>query len=104
MQGPVCDDNWGLADADVVCRQLGYAQATEATQRSTFGTGPSQFAMDDVACSGDERKIQDCTYNPRDNCGSSELAGVRCTRTSELAKDARYVSVAEAVFPFRLLH
>ena len=34
--------------------------------------------MDDVNCAGDEIFIQDCAYNPYDNCGSHEGAGVIC--------------------------
>ena len=75
--GPVCDDSWGSSDADVVCRQLGYARG-DAYQNSHWGSVPSHFAMDDVSCRGDERYLQECTYSTNDNCESNEGAGVHC--------------------------
>ena len=75
--GPVCDDSWGTSDADVVCRQLGYARG-DAYQDSHWGSVPSDFAMDDVGCRGDERYLQECTYNTNENCDSNEGAGVHC--------------------------
>ena len=37
--GTVCDDFWSIADATVVCRQLGYDHATEAVSNGLFGQG-----------------------------------------------------------------
>ena len=37
--GTICDDYWTLADAVVVCRQLGFVSATEALSNAYFGPG-----------------------------------------------------------------
>ncbi|NXR13397.1 MARCO protein, partial [Semnornis frantzii] len=75
--GTICDDGWGIQDANVVCRMLGYNSATSAFT-ATAGTG--QIWLDDVNCSGNEHSIFDC---PKldwgvNNCSHSEDAGVEC--------------------------
>ena len=77
--GTVCDDYWGTADAQVVCRQLGYSTSNVTAFFSAyFGQGIGPIHLDDVSCAGTESSLFSCSYNSFHNCGHYEDAGVRC--------------------------
>ena len=105
--GTVCDDAWGAVDASVACRQAGFsAQGYEfitmptsllfivffsmvctgavAVSFAAFGQGTGPILLDNVACTGVEPRLWDCTNNGVGvhNCGHSEDAGVRCQPTT----------------------
>ena len=79
--GTVCDDNWDLRDATVVCRQLGFAGAVAANKSAAFGQGEGEIWMDEVRCTGNESSFKECDQNGwgSHNCGHGEDAGVMCT-------------------------
>ena len=80
---PVCDDNWDTKDGTVVCRELGFHGFLRITKEGAYGKVPIQFAMDNVECVGTETKLSNCSYNPEDDCGASEGAGVVCDARPE---------------------
>ena len=82
MWGTVCDDGWDLSDARVVCRQLGFPDATLSSTGSSFGEGNGSIWMDDVECSGDEARLEDCTFSGWgvNNCDHTKDSGVICSK------------------------
>ena len=79
--GTVCDDDWDINDARVVCRQLGYSSAVGALQNAWFGQGSGKIWLDNVQCQGNERSIVNCRHNSwgMHNCLHSEDASVICS-------------------------
>uniref|UniRef100_UPI001A9FBC7B deleted in malignant brain tumors 1 protein-like n=1 Tax=Ictidomys tridecemlineatus TaxID=43179 RepID=UPI001A9FBC7B len=84
--GTVCDEGWGLPEAQVVCRQLGCGQAVSAPLGSHFGPGFGKILLDNVRCVGTESRLAQCTHNSwfTHDCGHEKDAGAICS-DAELA-------------------
>ncbi|XP_035657358.1 deleted in malignant brain tumors 1 protein-like [Branchiostoma floridae] len=93
--GTVCDDGFGINDAHVVCRQLGYGRAAEVRRAAAFGAGSGPIWLDDVACEGSETSIEHCDHNGggKHDCGHTEDVGVVCLGpTTEVPTTPRHTT------------
>uniref|UniRef100_A0AAY5EKF3 SRCR domain-containing protein n=1 Tax=Electrophorus electricus TaxID=8005 RepID=A0AAY5EKF3_ELEEL len=78
--GSICDDQWDIRDAEVVCRQLGCGKALRADGSAAFGAGEGVIWLNRVKCRGDEIHLWDCSYSLKNHtdCSHKEDAGVTC--------------------------
>jgi len=94
--GTVCDDDWDIKDARVVCRQLGFPDAVSAPHNAWFGEGSGNIWLDDVSCLGTEGNIKDCWHREwgKHNCGHHEDASVICSRKYRTAINIVRVAIS----------
>jgi len=78
--GTVCDDSWGINDAHVVCRQLGFPNASSAPTRAKYGQGSGPVWLNELDCQGVETSLFDCKHEGWgvENCGHYKAASVIC--------------------------
>ncbi|NWY70587.1 LOXL2 oxidase, partial [Erithacus rubecula] len=77
--GTVCDDNWNLVSASVVCRELGFGSAREAITGARLGQGMGPIHLNEIDCTGFEKSVTDCKFNTESQgCNHEEDAAVRC--------------------------
>ncbi|XP_050961730.1 deleted in malignant brain tumors 1 protein-like [Labeo rohita] len=78
--GSVCDDEWNLAEAQVVCRQMGFSGARTAMYGVRFQAGCGPIWMDNVKCNGLESSLSKCSFRGWgvSDCTREQNAGVVC--------------------------
>ena len=79
--GTVCDNEWDLNDAQVVCSELGLGKVVAAIPGAFYGQGSGRIWPSNVNCFGTESTIENCTHRGwgPGYCNHGEDAGVKCT-------------------------
>ncbi|XP_051745852.1 deleted in malignant brain tumors 1 protein-like [Ctenopharyngodon idella] len=79
--GTVCDEDWDLADAAVVCRELDCGEPVDALSDAHFGPGSGPIWKSYVMCKGSESMVEKCGSGGWEihNCDHSKDAGVICS-------------------------
>ncbi|ROI15338.1 Antigen WC1.1 [Anabarilius grahami] len=109
--GTVCDEDWDLADAAVVCRELDCGEPVDALSDAHFGPGSGPIWKSYVMCTGSESMVEKCGSGgwEKYNCDHSKDAGVicsevrlvggsRCSGRLEILDGQTWVSVCAAAF------
>ncbi|XP_027970122.1 lysyl oxidase homolog 2 isoform X3 [Eumetopias jubatus] len=79
--GTVCDDDFSIHAAHVVCRELGYVEAKAWTASSSYGKGEGPIWLDNIYCTGKEATLAACSSNGWGvtDCKHTEDVGVVCS-------------------------
>ncbi|XP_067102757.1 lysyl oxidase homolog 2A-like [Osmerus mordax] len=80
--GTVCDDDFSIYAARVVCKELGYLDAVSWSPSSKYGQGEGQIWLDNVHCTGREESLVQCESNGFgvSDCKHTEDVGVVCSQ------------------------
>uniref|UniRef100_A0A8B9P3K5 SRCR domain-containing protein n=1 Tax=Apteryx owenii TaxID=8824 RepID=A0A8B9P3K5_APTOW len=79
--GTVCDDDWELLDAAVVCRELGCGTALSAPSGAWFGEGSGPIWLNGLRCRGTEERLELCRHRGwrKHVCTHEEDASAVCS-------------------------
>lgn len=84
--GSVCDDQWDISDAQVVCRQLGCGAALRADGNSVFGAGEGVVWLNKVECRGNEIHLWDCPLSlNHTDCSHKKHVRLNCADFPDLS-------------------
>ncbi|XP_067280224.1 galectin-3-binding protein B-like [Pseudorasbora parva] len=90
--GTICDDGWDLAEAQVVCRQLGFPGAISVTPGGQYGEGSGPIWLDDMNCKGSESSLSECSFKGWGvtDCSHKEDAGVICQTGTNITNNRQF--------------
>ncbi|GCC16463.1 hypothetical protein chiPu_0020309 [Chiloscyllium punctatum] len=79
--GTVCDDDFSISTATVICKELGFLHAESWVPKAQYGRGKGRIWIDNVRCTGSEKTLAACDFNGWGitNCKHTEDAGVVCS-------------------------
>lgn len=82
--GTICDKDWTLTDAGVICRQLDFRWAEAAVPMAGFSAGTGPIFLKGVDCTGSEGSLLNCEHDGwkrhdvNESCDHSMDVGVVC--------------------------
>ncbi|XP_063044017.1 lysyl oxidase homolog 3A isoform X1 [Engraulis encrasicolus] len=78
--GTICDDDFTMGNAQVLCHHLGFVSATSWSHSAKYGPGTGKIWLDNMICSGSETSIEKCHSRGWGNsdCTHDEDAGIIC--------------------------
>ncbi|XP_039644398.1 scavenger receptor cysteine-rich type 1 protein M130-like [Perca fluviatilis] len=79
----VCEDDFDLQDAEVVCRELGCG-APSVLQGALYGDMEAPVWTKEFQCRGHESALVDCDSSDRNTCSSGKAAGLTCSEPDDV--------------------
>ncbi|XP_067884750.1 lysyl oxidase homolog 3B-like isoform X5 [Heterodontus francisci] len=78
--GTICDDDFKLENAHVLCKMMGFTKATGWTHSAKYGKGAGRVWLDNLDCRGTEKDVSECKSLGwgQTDCTHEEDAGVIC--------------------------
>lgn len=83
--GTVCDSDFSLEAANVLCRELQCGTAVSIMGGAHFGEGNGQIWAEEFQCDGNESHLSLCSVAPRpgETCNHSRDVGVVCSSETQ---------------------
>eukprot|EP00057_Strongylocentrotus_purpuratus_P019283 XP_011673757.1 PREDICTED: deleted in malignant brain tumors 1 protein-like [Strongylocentrotus purpuratus] len=91
----ICDVGWGLREADVVCRMLGFTGALEVLNNVAFGEGIGiSVLVRSISCLGSENSLLACSFTVAsfelNSCPHSQDLSVKCNDAGALISTTQF--------------